>query len=129
MPLHDTSRGIFTPANNNPPLSTATMNSLLRRVRPSRSGWICRRCYSTTDAVSPINGAPISSAPKTPARTRFAPSPTGFLHLGGLRTALYNYLLAKNTGGQFILRIEDTDQVGLCLSSSLTYRRWKLTRW
>ncbi|CAK9436283.1 uncharacterized protein LODBEIA_P08410 [Lodderomyces beijingensis] len=48
--------------------------------------------------------------PSTPARTRFAPSPTGFLHLGSLRTALYNYLLAKNSGGQFILRIEDTDQ-------------------
>ena len=47
---------------------------------------------------------------KVPARTRFAPSPTGFLHLGSLRTALYNYLLAKNTGGQFILRLEDTDQ-------------------
>lgn len=47
----------------------------------------------------------------TPARVRFAPSPTGQLHLGGLRTALYNYLLAKKTGGQFILRIEDTDQV------------------
>ncbi|KAG0226219.1 Glutamyl-tRNA synthetase [Actinomortierella wolfii] len=47
---------------------------------------------------------------KTPARVRFAPSPTGYLHLGGLRTALYNYLLAKKTGGQCILRIEDTDQ-------------------
>ncbi|CAO0789497.1 unnamed protein product [Mucor circinelloides] len=45
-----------------------------------------------------------------PARVRFAPSPTGQLHLGGLRTALFNYLLAKKTGGQFILRIEDTDQ-------------------
>ncbi|MCJ1377020.1 Glutamate--tRNA ligase mitochondrial [Xylographa soralifera] len=43
------------------------------------------------------------------ARTRFAPSPTGYLHLGSLRTALYNYLLAKATGGQFLLRIEDTD--------------------
>lgn len=43
-------------------------------------------------------------------RTRFAPSPTGFLHIGGLRTALYAYLLAKNNGGEFILRIEDTDQ-------------------
>ncbi|KAF2203251.1 glutamyl-tRNA synthetase [Delitschia confertaspora ATCC 74209] len=49
--------------------------------------------------------------PKGPARTRFAPSPTGFLHLGSLRTALFNYLLAKKTGGQFILRIEDTDQI------------------
>lgn len=45
-----------------------------------------------------------------PARVRFAPSPTGQLHLGGLRTALFNYLLAKKTGGQYILRIEDTDQ-------------------
>ncbi len=44
-------------------------------------------------------------------RTRFAPSPTGFMHLGGVRTALYNYLFAKKMGGKFILRIEDTDQV------------------
>ncbi|MBN1997807.1 glutamate--tRNA ligase [candidate division KSB1 bacterium] len=43
-------------------------------------------------------------------RTRFAPSPTGFVHVGGLRTALYNYLFAKNNGGTFILRIEDTDR-------------------
>ena len=45
-----------------------------------------------------------------PARTRIAPSPTGRFHLGGARTALYNYLLARQTGGQFILRLEDTDQ-------------------
>jgi glutamyl-tRNA synthetase len=44
-----------------------------------------------------------------PARTRIAPSPTGHMHLGTARTALYDYLLAKKTGGQFILRIEDTD--------------------
>src|SRR6185436_14441863 len=43
-------------------------------------------------------------------RVRFAPSPTGELHLGGARTALYNYLFARQTGGQFILRLEDTDQ-------------------
>jgi len=43
-------------------------------------------------------------------RVRFAPSPTGYLHVGGLRTALYNYLFAKHFGGKFILRIEDTDQ-------------------
>lgn len=42
-------------------------------------------------------------------RTRFAPSPTGYLHIGGLRTALYGYLFAKRHGGDFILRIEDTD--------------------
>ena len=43
-------------------------------------------------------------------RTRFAPSPTGFMHLGGLRTALYAYLYAKHNGGDFVLRIEDTDK-------------------
>lgn len=46
-------------------------------------------------------------------RVRFAPSPTGPLHIGGVRTALYNYLLAKKEGGSFILRIEDTDQIRL----------------
>ena len=43
-------------------------------------------------------------------RTRFAPSPTGRMHVGNLRTALYAYLIAKHAGGDFILRIEDTDQ-------------------
>ena len=43
-------------------------------------------------------------------RVRFAPSPTGPLHIGGVRTALYNYLFAKNQNGKMILRIEDTDQ-------------------
>src|ERR1700682_5854091 len=44
-------------------------------------------------------------------RTRFAPSPTGSLHVGGARTALYNYLYAKKHGGTFVLRVEDTDVV------------------
>lgn len=44
-----------------------------------------------------------------PVRTRFAPSPTGYLHIGSLRTALYSYLFAKQNGGQFVLRLEDTD--------------------
>ena len=48
--------------------------------------------------------------PTKPVRVRFAPSPTGSLHIGGVRTALYNWVLARQTGGQFILRIEDTDQ-------------------
>ena len=43
-------------------------------------------------------------------RVRFAPSPTGPLHMGGVRTALYNYLFAKKHGGDFLLRVEDTDQ-------------------
>lgn len=45
-----------------------------------------------------------------PVRVRFAPSPTGYLHIGGLRTALYDYLFARSQGGKFILRIEDTDK-------------------
>ena len=45
-----------------------------------------------------------------PARTRFAPSPTGYLHVGGVRTALFAWLVARQTGGQFILRLEDTDK-------------------
>jgi glutamyl-tRNA synthetase len=49
--------------------------------------------------------------PPVPVRVRFAPSPTGLLHIGGLRTALYNYLFARRHGGAFILRIEDTDQI------------------
>ena len=52
---------------------------------------------------------PNGSDASTP-RVRFAPSPTGLLHIGGLRTALYNYLFARERGGTFILRIEDTDQ-------------------
>ncbi|MFQ5482795.1 MAG: glutamate--tRNA ligase family protein, partial [Nitrospinaceae bacterium] len=45
-----------------------------------------------------------------PVRVRFAPSPTGYLHIGGVRTALFNWLFARHHGGAFILRIEDTDQ-------------------
>lgn len=45
-----------------------------------------------------------------PVRVRFAPSPTGFLHIGGARTALFNWLYARHTGGRFVLRIEDTDR-------------------
>jgi glutamyl-tRNA synthetase len=47
---------------------------------------------------------------KTAVRTRFAPSPTGMMHVGNLRTALYEYLIARSLGGSFVLRIEDTDQ-------------------
>ncbi|MBR6714116.1 MAG: glutamate--tRNA ligase, partial [Bacteroidaceae bacterium] len=46
---------------------------------------------------------------QTPVRVRFAPSPTGPLHIGGVRTALYNYLFARQHGGKMIFRIEDTD--------------------
>ncbi|MFI5303077.1 MAG: glutamate--tRNA ligase, partial [Polyangiales bacterium] len=56
-----------------------------------------------------MSTTPASSVAR-PERVRFAPSPTGYLHIGGVRTALFNWLWARKTGGTFILRIEDTDQ-------------------
>src|SRR5437762_11139920 len=70
-------------------------------------------------------------APMT-VRTRFAPSPTGFLHIGGVRTALFNWLFAKKHGGQFILRIDDTDQqrnVQEALQPILEGFRWLGLNW
>ncbi len=58
-----------------------------------------------------ISGRALDEDPVDPCRTRFAPSPTGSLHVGGARTALYCLLWARRTGGRFILRIEDTDRV------------------
>lgn len=52
----------------------------------------------------------VANSDLKPARVRFAPSPTGHLHLGGLRTALFDWMYARRTGGHFVLRIEDTDQ-------------------
>jgi hypothetical protein len=66
-----------------------------------RSQRLGRRFNSSSSVVAPPEGA----------RLRFAPSPTGYLHLGGLRTALFNHLLARKWKGKWILRIEDTDQV------------------
>ncbi len=54
--------------------------------------------------------APTDHSPSAPVVTRFAPSPTGFLHIGGARTALFNWLYARGRGGKFLLRIEDTDR-------------------
>jgi len=53
--------------------------------------------------------AEVSTATSPAVRVRFAPSPTGFLHIGGARTALFNWLFARSLGGRFFLRIEDTD--------------------
>src|SRR5262245_36443478 len=52
----------------------------------------------------------VSSDSSVPVRVRFAPSPTGVLHIGGARTALYNWLFARGRGGELVLRIEDTDR-------------------
>jgi glutamyl/glutaminyl-tRNA synthetase len=75
--------------------------------------------------------------PKNPGRvsmvrTRFAPSPTGYLHIGGVRTALFNWLFARKHGGQFILRIDDTDQqrnVAEALQPILDGFRWLGLDW
>ncbi len=65
-------------------------------------------------------------------RTRFAPSPTGYLHIGGVRTALFNWLYARKYGGQFILRIDDTDvqrNVAEALAPILHGLRWMGIDW
>jgi glutamyl-tRNA synthetase len=59
--------------------------------------------------VGGTDGAPAATVASSPTRVRFAPSPTGFLHVGSARAALYNWLYARHTGGTFVLRIEDTD--------------------
>ena len=67
-----------------------------------------------------------------PARVRYAPSPTGALHLGGARTALFNYLFARQKGGQFLLRIEDTDRARLKPDSQASIEeglRWLGMTW
>ncbi|PKY05547.1 mitochondrial glutamyl-tRNA synthetase [Aspergillus campestris IBT 28561] len=76
----------------------------------ARRSWVCLQCRAHSTSPSVHTGSKKTNLPNFPARTRFAPSPTGYLHLGSLRTALFNYLLARRTGGQFLLRIEDTDQ-------------------
>jgi glutamyl-tRNA synthetase len=83
--------------NNNPkrPLLHAAADGLAVAacVRPARH---LRRTLSADAGTGPV-------------RVRFAPSPTGNLHVGGARTALFNYLLARSKGGRFVLRVEDTD--------------------
>lgn len=78
--------------------------------------------YSATDTITETAATPIINIGKLvpqKVRTRFAPSPTGYLHIGGIRTALYAYLLARHFNGKFLLRIEDTDQARLVKGSIL----------
>ncbi|XP_003761793.2 probable glutamate--tRNA ligase, mitochondrial isoform X1 [Sarcophilus harrisii] len=74
------------------------------RLRLARAPWGAGRWRGYCGGSGPRSSA---------VRVRFAPSPTGFMHLGGLRTALYNYIFAKKYKGSFILRLEDTDQTRL----------------
>lgn len=97
-------------------LFTQTGHALLSRPAKQPLRWdanaVCRNCRFSAQrsyTSSPPTTSLGEASPTT--RVRFAPSPTGYLHLGGLRTALYNSLLARQDGGKCILRIEDTDQV------------------
>ena len=92
--------------------------------------WVARGKSSADPHLRPplLECAPMP----TPARVRYAPSPTGHTHIGGARTALYNYLLARQTGGQFILRIEDTDakrSARIYEDEILTALRWLGLEW
>ncbi|QJQ33717.1 glutamate--tRNA ligase [Sphingomonas lacunae] len=74
----------------------------------------------------------MASAGEKPVVTRFAPSPTGFLHIGGARTALFNWLYARRNGGQFLLRIEDTDRArstDAAIEAILDGMRWLGLDW
>src|SRR5436309_10968200 len=89
-------------------------------------GAACGRCKRSSDR----RDARLYSA--IMVRTRFAPSPTGYLHIGGVRTALFNWLFARKHGGQFILRIDDTDQernVAEALAPILDGFRWLGLDW
>jgi glutamyl-tRNA synthetase len=70
--------------------------------------------------------------PAAPSITRFAPSPTGALHLGNARTALFSFLAARASGGRFVLRVEDTDaerSQDALLERQLTELRWLGLEW
>lgn len=81
-------------------------------------------------ATASVN--PAASAGDKPVVTRFAPSPTGFLHIGGARTALFNWLYARRNGGRFLLRIEDTDRArstDAAIAAILDGMRWLGLDW
>lgn len=80
-----------------------------------------RLCGNAAHGLEPKGHAHGTVSDEKRVRVRYAPSPTGYLHLGGLRTALFNYLFAKSSGGDFILRIEDTDKVLPLLSTGVCF--------
>ncbi|SNX82088.1 related to glutamyl-tRNA synthetase [Melanopsichium pennsylvanicum] len=89
-------------------MSTSNLSSIRALQCCLTSARNHRLCSTTASSA-----ASTSNSSANPPRLRFAPSPTGYLHLGGLRTALFNHLYARALGGKWILRIEDTDQTRL----------------
>ena len=92
--------------------------------------WEYARLSAITETTTTTDGTPDVSAGTVV--TRFAPSPTGFLHIGGARTALFNWLYARHHGGRFLLRIEDTDRARStqpAIDAILTSLRWLGLDW
>src|SRR5688572_3639758 len=115
----------------------ASARGCLRGQRSTRPGGrrphvsdVLRRDGGDPD---PVGGAPHRpTLPGMTVRVRFAPSPTGPLHIGGVRTALFNYLYARRNGGTFVLRIEDTDAARSTLENErdiLTGLAWTGMQW
>ena len=86
------------------------LRPVLRCTQCTSRRWLAPSSSSTLPSSS--SDPSLTSTPTLP-RLRFAPSPTGELHLGGLRTALFNHLLARKWEGKWVLRVEDTDRVGV----------------
>ncbi|XP_058208861.1 glutamate--tRNA ligase, chloroplastic/mitochondrial isoform X4 [Rhododendron vialii] len=110
--LPPTSTIIFR-CNNQSSSSSSSLSQFLRyrrsTTRNSCFSLIRRSCFSISATASSSLQEQAAPAPPNQVRVRFAPSPTGNLHVGGARTALFNYLFARSNGGKFVLRIEDTD--------------------
>ncbi|RMY34446.1 hypothetical protein D0865_14186 [Hortaea werneckii] len=126
----ETSRRSFTAVARN----GARLDQYRLRVLPLQGSYRRQADIRSFASSSRSHAAPSRKPilPDGPARTRFAPSPTGHLHIGGLRTALFSYLLARRTAGQFLLRIEDTDQKRLVPGAEqrlLDDLRWAGVEW
>jgi len=110
--------------------ATTTLASQTRHVARRSSYSTTTRLFAKSKADEKKGGG---GGPKmAPVRVRFAPSPTGSLHVGGARTALFNWLLARKTKGQFIIRVEDTDEARSTRASEesiLADIRWMNMQW
>src|SRR5215469_3596728 len=84
--------------------------SLSQRLQPASAADLPRGLHCDRARGCARHPPPPTSQQNMTVVTRFAPSPTGYLHIGGARTALFNWLYARHTGGRFLLRIEDTDR-------------------